>query len=73
MFNTVKVNQWNITLVYLIEGRKKLEIKRVVENDRIGEFINVEFSQYATDCVVTLNFEEFCFVAEDNGKIAGVL
>ena len=50
-----------------------MEIKRVVENDRIGEFINVEFSQYATDCVVTLNFEEFCFVAEDNGKIAGVL
>ena len=59
--------------VYLIEGRKKLEIKRVVENDRIGEFINEEFSQYATDCVVTLNFEEFCFVAEDNGKIAGVI
>ena len=42
-----------------------------MENDRIGEFINVEFSQNATDCVVTLNFEEFCFVAEDNGKIAG--
>lgn len=50
-----------------------MEIKRVVKNDRIGEFINVEFSQYATDCVVTLNFEEFCFVAEDNGKIAGVI
>lgn len=47
--------------VYLIEGRKKLEIKRVVENDRIGEFINVEFSQYATDCVVTLNFEELAY------------
>lgn len=35
-----------------------MEIKRVVENDRIGEFINEEFSQYATDCVVTLNFRK---------------
>ena len=50
-----------------------MEIKRVVENDRIGEFINVEFSEYATDCDVALNFEEFCFVAEDDGKIAGVI
>ena len=57
----------------MIHRRKKLEIKRVTENDRIGEFINVEFSQYATDCDVALNFEEFCFVAEDDGIIAGVI
>ena len=38
-----------------------MEIKRVVENNRIGEFVNVEFSQYATDCVVTLNFEELAY------------
>ena len=50
-----------------------MKIKRVAENDRIGEFINVEFSEYATDCDVALNFEEFCFVAEDDGKIAGVI
>ena len=50
-----------------------MEIKRVEENDRIGEFINVEFSEYAADCDVALNFEEFCFVAEDDGKIAGVI
>ena len=50
-----------------------MEIKRVAENDRIGRFINVEFSEYATDCDVALNFEEFCFVAEDDGKITGVI
>ena len=38
-----------------------------------GEFINVAFSEYAADCDVALNFEEFCFVAEDDGKIAGVI
>jgi len=50
-----------------------MEIKRVDEDERIGEFINVEFSNYANDCEVKLNFEEFCFVAEDEGKIAGVI
>ena len=50
-----------------------MEIKRVTENERIGDFINVEFSDYATDCGVSLNFEEFCFVAEDDDKIAGVI
>ena len=50
-----------------------MEIKRVTENERIGDFINVEFSDYATDCGVSLNFEEFCFVAEDDDKFAGVI
>lgn len=50
-----------------------MEIKRVSETDRIDEFTDIEFSNYATDCEVGLNFEEFCFVAEDDGKIAGVI
>ena len=50
-----------------------MEIKRVTEDDRIGKFTNVEFSNYATDCGVALNFEEFCFIAEDDGQIAGVI
>jgi len=29
-----------------------MEIKRVEENDRIGEFINVAFSEYAADCKI---------------------
>ena len=48
-------------------------IKQVSETDRINEFINLEFSNYASDCDVTLNFEKFCFAAEDDGKIAGVI
>ncbi len=50
-----------------------LRIKRVKDDNRTGEFINIEFSNYATDCDVELNFEEFCFVAEDDGKVAGVI
>ena len=50
-----------------------MEIKRIAENEKTGEFINVEFSGYATDCDVALNYEEFCFAAEDDGKIAGVI
>ncbi len=50
-----------------------MEIKRVSENDRIDEFTNIEFSNYAHDCDVALNYEEFCFVAEEDGNIAGVI
>ena len=50
-----------------------MEIKRVSENDRTGEFINTEFSDYAIDCGVALNYEEFCFAAEENGSIVGVI
>ena len=50
-----------------------MEIKRVSDNDRIDEFINSEFSNYASDCGVDLNYEDFCFIAEDDGEIAGVI
>ena len=50
-----------------------MEIKRVSEDDRTGEFINTEFSDYAIDCGVALNYEEFCFAAEENGSIVGVI
>ena len=50
-----------------------MEIKRITEDDRTDEFINIEFSDYAKDCDVKLNYEDFCFTAEENGKIAGVI
>lgn len=50
-----------------------MEIKRVLEDDTTGEFMNIEFSDYAADCDVSLNYEEFCFAAEDNGRIAGII
>lgn len=50
-----------------------MEIKRVTEDERVCEFINIEFSDYAIDCDVELKFEEFCFAAEEDGKIAGVI
>ena len=49
-------------------------IKRAEEvDDKIGDFINKEFSQYGIQNEVELNYEEFCFVAEDEGNIAGVI
>jgi ribosomal protein S18 acetylase RimI-like enzyme len=50
-----------------------MEIRRVSENNRISEFLDIEFSNYAIECDVALNFEDFCFVAEDNGKIVGII
>lgn len=50
-------------------------IKRVGEaDDRIGDFIHEEFVQYGEQNDVVLNYDEFCFVAEDDdGKITGVI
>ena len=49
-------------------------IKRVEEvNDKIGEFINKEFTLYGEQNEVVLNYDEFCFVAEDGDKIIGVI
>jgi ribosomal protein S18 acetylase RimI-like enzyme len=50
-------------------------IKRVDEaDDRIGDFIHEEFVQYGEQNDVVLNYDEFCFVAEDDdGKITGVI
>ena len=50
-----------------------MEIKRVTETDKIDNFTNIEFSGYASDCDVALNYEEFCFVAEEGDNIAGVI
>ena len=51
-----------------------MEIIRLDEiSDTIGEFINKEFSSYAIQKDVTLNYDEFCFVAEEDSKILGVI
>ena len=56
----------------MLEG-SNMEIRRVSENERVGDFINIEFTNYATDSDVALNYEEFCFIAEDDRQIAGVI
>lgn len=50
-------------------------IKRVSEEDsRIGDFIHEEFTFYGEQNGVILNYDEFCFAAEnDDGKILGVI
>ena len=52
-----------------------IQVKRVDEiNDSIGEFINREFTVFGQESGVELNYDEFCFVAEDgNGQIIGVI
>ena len=50
-----------------------MEIRRIEDDEKTGEFINREFTDYAVDFDVALNFEEFTFVAEDEGNIAGVI
>lgn len=42
-----------------------MNIKHINEKDnRIGNFINEEFSSYSQQNNVDLNFNEFCFIAE---------
>ena len=52
-----------------------IQVKRIDEiNDRIGEFINREFSVFGQESGVELNYEEFCFIAEDEaGHLLGVI
>ena len=52
-----------------------MKIKRIEENEsRAGDFINRAFTDYALKCNVALNFEEYCFEAEnDSGEIIGVI
>lgn len=43
-------------------------------NKRISAgFINAEFTDYAVDCDVALHFEEFCFAAQDDDRIVGMI
>ena len=49
-----------------------MDIKRFDEvDDRLGEFINKEFSAYGEQNGVVLNYDEFCFAAEEDGNILG--
>ena len=49
-------------------------IKKNETEDRIDEFINEAFTDYAVTNEVALNFEEYWFVAEDDsGEIIGVI
>ncbi len=48
--------------------------KKSVPRETVGEFIEKAFTDYAEANDVDLNFEEFCFVAEDDSEeIAGAL
>ena len=50
-------------------------IKNIGEADsRVGDFIHEEFVLYGEQNGVVLNYDEFCFVAEEeDGKILGVI
>jgi ribosomal protein S18 acetylase RimI-like enzyme len=51
-----------------------MDIKRFDEvDDRLGEFINKEFSAYGEQNGVVLNYDEFCIAAEEDSKILGVI
>ena len=51
-----------------------MNIRRIIEVDnKVEEFINEEFSQYAIQKEIILNYDEFCFVAMENDTILGVI
>lgn len=50
-------------------------IRRIDEEDpRVGDFIHEGFTRYGEQNGVVLNYDGFCFAAEDDeGKIIGVI
>ena len=50
-------------------------IRKVTESDdMIDYFINTEFAHFALDCNIELNYEGYCFVAEnDIGEAIGAI
>ena len=49
-------------------------IRKIEDEDpKIGEFINKEFTDYALSSNVVLNYDDFCFVEEENGEILGAI
>ena len=49
-------------------------IKKTEAEDRVGDFINEAFTDYAINNDVALNFEEYWFVAEDDsGEVIGTI
>ena len=49
-------------------------IRRVEDDEpRIGEIIGKEFADYAVQNGVELNYDDFCFVEEEDGKILGAI
>ena len=49
-------------------------VKKSEEEERVGDFINEAFTDYAKECNVALNYEDYWFVAEDDeGEIIGTI
>ncbi|MBO4846292.1 MAG: GNAT family N-acetyltransferase [Lachnospiraceae bacterium] len=51
---------------------KIIRINLEEDTERIDDFINEAFTDYAIENKVALNFEEYCFIAEDDeGNVIG--
>ena len=50
---------------------KIIKVNLEEDTERIDDFINEAFTDYATENKVALNFEEYCFIAEDDGNVIG--
>ena len=42
-------------------------------DDALGEFIGDEFAQYGIENGIDLNYEDYCFAAEEDGEIIGII
>ena len=50
------------------------KIRKAALNGSVGEFVRNEFARYGEQCGYVLDYDEFCFVAEDRaGKIVGAV
>ena len=50
-----------------------MEIVKTSVDEVVGQFLDSEFDAYAEKCGMTCGYEDFCFVAREDGKILGVI
>ena len=52
-----------------------MKIERInIDDSKAGEFINQAFTEYSQKRDVNLNYEEYCYIAEnDDGEIIGAI
>lgn len=56
------------------KGNYMLDIKYTnILDDELKNTINAVFTEYALSCGISSKYQDFCFLAFDNSKLAGIL
>jgi Predicted acetyltransferase len=51
----------------------EMQIQRIEFDDELGNFIDKEFNRYAKKFDISVGYSDFCFIAENNDAVMGVI